>query len=161
MFDLGWPELMLIMLVALIVIGPKELPNAIRTVTDVVRKLRSAAREFQSGLDDIARESGMDEVKRDLDGITHYDPGEALEAIAESDKDLLDLQDDPDVGNSILDPSAKPPENEAGNQTEKSDDDDVQAATGDAASDTSDAESDAPSDGETSPKPAANTGAAS
>ena len=55
MFDLGWPELMLIMLVALVVIGPKELPNAIRTVMGIVRKLRGAAREFQSGLDDIAK----------------------------------------------------------------------------------------------------------
>ena len=44
MFDLGWPELMLIMVVALVVIGPKELPNAIRMVMGVVRKVRSAAR---------------------------------------------------------------------------------------------------------------------
>ncbi|MBO6783874.1 MAG: twin-arginine translocase subunit TatB [Alphaproteobacteria bacterium] len=108
MFDLGWPELMLIMVVALIVIGPKELPNAIRTVAGVMRKVRSAAREFQSGLDDIARESGLDDVKRDLTDIEHYDPGEALDAIAESDSDLLNLQDDPEAVNSILDPARKP-----------------------------------------------------
>jgi len=110
MFDLGWPELMLIMVVALIVIGPKELPNAIRTVMGVVRKLRSAAREFQSGIDDLARESGLDEMKRDLkDNIEYYDPGEALESIKESDKDILGLEDDPlAAGNSILDPSMKP-----------------------------------------------------
>ncbi|MEH6727199.1 MAG: Sec-independent protein translocase protein TatB, partial [Hyphomicrobiales bacterium] len=85
MFDLGWPELMLIMLVALVVIGPKELPNAIRTVMGIVRKLRGAAREFQSGLDDIAKESGLDDMKRDLENnLDYYDPGEALKSIEES-----------------------------------------------------------------------------
>lgn len=112
MFDIGWPELLLVMVIALMVIGPKELPNAIRTVMSVVRKLRMAAREFQSGLDDIARESGMDDIKRQMDDIEYYDPGEALKSIADSDKDLLGLDDDPDLpkgdnaGNSILDSNA-------------------------------------------------------
>jgi|GEM_PF-797882 sec-independent protein translocase protein TatB len=110
MFDLGWPELMLIMVVALVVIGPKELPNAIRMVMGVVRKLRSAAREFQSGIDDLARESGLDDMKRDLeDNLDYYDPGEALKRISESDDDMLGLEDDPlAAGNSILDPASKP-----------------------------------------------------
>jgi len=105
MFDIGWPELLLVMVIALIVIGPKELPNAIRTVMAVVRKLRMATREFQSGLDDIARETGLDDVKRQMDDLDFYDPGEALKSIADSDKDLLGLDDDPDLpsGNSILD----------------------------------------------------------
>lgn len=107
MFELGWPELLLIMVVALVVIGPKELPNAIRTVTAVMRKVRSAAREFQSGLDDIAREAGLDDVKRQMNDLEYYDPKAALENIAESDKDLLDLDDDPDAGNSILAPKSK------------------------------------------------------
>ncbi|MDA0784955.1 MAG: Sec-independent protein translocase protein TatB [Proteobacteria bacterium] len=111
MFDIGWPELMLVMVVALIVIGPKELPNAIRTVMSIVRKMRMAAREFQSGLDDIARESGLDDVKRQIDDIDFYDPGEALKSIAESDKDLLGLDDDPSLpsGNKILDSNATDP----------------------------------------------------
>lgn len=109
MFDLGWPELLLIMVVALIVIGPKELPNAIRTVSMVVRKIRGAAREFQSGLDDIARETGVDEVKRDFDNMTRYDPNTALSDFAETDKDILGLEDDPMAsGNNILDPERKP-----------------------------------------------------
>lgn len=112
MFDLGWPELMLIMLVALVVIGPKELPNAIRTVMGIVRKLRGAAREFQSGLDDIAKESGLDEMKRDLeDNLDYYDPGKALKRIEESDKEIMGLEDDPlAAGNSILDHANKPEE---------------------------------------------------
>lgn len=118
MFDIGWPELLLVMVIALLVIGPKELPNAIRTVTTIVRKMRMAAREFQSGLDDIARESGLDDIKQQIDDIDYYDPGEALKSIAESDSDLLNLDDDPDMpsGNSILDPNSAytPPADDEG-----------------------------------------------
>lgn len=103
MFDLGWPELMLILVVALIVIGPKELPNAIRTIMSVVRKLRSAARDFQSGLDDIARESGLDDVKHDFEGLDYYDPGAALKNIAESEGDFIGPEGEPLSGNRILD----------------------------------------------------------
>ncbi len=117
MFDLGWPELMLIMVVALIVIGPKELPNTIRTVSAVMRKVRAAAREFQSGLDDIARESGLDDVMRQIDDLEYYDPKAALENIAESDKDLVDLDDDPDTDNSILGPQAKAEAEKTGDAT--------------------------------------------
>jgi sec-independent protein translocase protein TatB len=112
MFDIGWPELMLVMVIGLIVIGPKELPNAIRTVMSVVRKLRGAAREFQSSLDDIARDSGLDDVKRQMDDIDFYDPGKALKSISDSDKDLLGLDDDSGLppsnttGNNILDSNA-------------------------------------------------------
>jgi sec-independent protein translocase protein TatB len=124
MFDIGWPELLLVMVIGLIVIGPKELPNAIRTVMSIVRKLRMTAREFQSGLGDIARESGLDDVKRQMDDIDFYDPGEALKSIADSEKDLLGLDDDDDLpsGNSILDPNGTytPP-------------DDIEAPHGDAA----------------------------
>ncbi|MBO21339.1 MAG: twin-arginine translocase subunit TatB [Rhodospirillaceae bacterium] len=123
MFDIGWPELLLVMVIALLVIGPKELPNAIRTVVTIVRKLRLAAREFQSSLDDIARESGVDDIKRQLDDIEYYDPGEALKSIADSDKDLLGLDDDPGLpsGNSIFDPNAAfiPPDETASGTDEE------------------------------------------
>ena len=58
MFDIGWPELMLIMVIALVVIGPKDLPAAIRTVTTILRKVRGMASDFQSGLEEIGRHSG-------------------------------------------------------------------------------------------------------
>jgi sec-independent protein translocase protein TatB len=113
MFDIGWPELMLVMVVALVVIGPKDLPAAIRTVTTILRKMRGMAAEFQSGLDDIAREAGVDEVKRSIDDVVSYDPKAALDSIAEMDEgefSLDDIDDDgddggPAPGNSILDPA--------------------------------------------------------
>lgn len=107
MFDLGWSELLLIAAVALIVVGPKDLPQAIRTVTQVIRKLRGMAREFQSGLDDLAREAGVDEIKKDLtDFKEDYDPQAALEAItAEEERELKKVRDQVE-GNSIAPPAA-------------------------------------------------------
>jgi len=109
MFDIGWPELMLIMVIALVVIGPKDLPAAIRTVTTILRKVRGMASEFQSGLDEIAREAGVDEVKRSIDDVVTYDPGEALDSLAELDDGEFSLDEDgnPTSGNSILDPAVQ------------------------------------------------------
>src|SRR3546814_4680407 len=109
MFDIGWAELLVIMVVARVVIGPKELPNAIRTVSLVMRKVRSAARDFQNSLDEIARESGLDDVKREFEGIDHYDPDAALKRMAENDGEKLDIDRelDPASGNSILDEPAR------------------------------------------------------
>lgn len=110
MFDIGWPELLLVMVVALVVIGPKDLPAAIRTVTSILRKMRGMAAEFQSGLDDIAREAGVDDVKRSLDDVVSYDPKAALDNIADMDEGEFSFDGDgdadggPALGNSILDP---------------------------------------------------------
>ncbi len=106
MFDIGWPELMLVMVVALVVIGPKDLPAAIRTVTTILRKIRGMASEFQSGLGDIARQAGVDDIKRSLDDVISYDPKAALDSIAELDEGefALDADGGPASGNSILDP---------------------------------------------------------
>ena len=64
MFDIGWTEMAVIALLALIVIGPKDLPKVLRTMGQWVRKARSLTREFQSGLDDMIRESELDEAKK-------------------------------------------------------------------------------------------------
>ena len=109
MFDLGWSELFVIGLVALLVIGPKDLPQAIRTVTQMIRKLRGMAREFQSSLDDLAREAGVDEIKRDLTQFREdYDPRAALENIENAEKGgsgKFDETTDPTTGNSIAAPA--------------------------------------------------------
>ncbi len=67
MFDVGWSEMAVIALVTLIVIGPKELPRVLRTVGQWVRKAQSLAREFQRGLDDMAREADLEDAKKLLD----------------------------------------------------------------------------------------------
>ena len=73
MFDIGGFELLVIAVVALVVLGPKDLPVAIRTVRHWMTRARDLAREFQGGLDDIAREAKLDEVKREIDQATRVD----------------------------------------------------------------------------------------
>jgi sec-independent protein translocase protein TatB len=67
MFDIGWQELFLVAILALIVVGPKELPRLMRTVMRGVRKAREMARDLQSGLDEVAREAELDDLKKELE----------------------------------------------------------------------------------------------
>ena len=62
MFDIGGWEFLLIAVLGIIIIGPRELPGAIRAVSTFVRRAREMAREFQSGLEEVAREAELDKV---------------------------------------------------------------------------------------------------
>jgi sec-independent protein translocase protein TatB len=64
MFDLGWSEMLLIGAVALIVIGPKELPNALKTFAYWMKQARKMAREFHSGVDDMIRQAELDDARK-------------------------------------------------------------------------------------------------
>lgn len=67
MFDIGWPEMAIIMLVAIIVIGPKDLPRLARTIGKWTGKARAMARDFQRSLDDMAREAELDDIKKGIE----------------------------------------------------------------------------------------------
>jgi sec-independent protein translocase protein TatB len=69
MFDFSWGEVMVIGGVALIVIGPKDLPKALRTVGQMTTKIRRMAGEFQSQFNEAMREAELDEVRKDLQGL--------------------------------------------------------------------------------------------
>lgn len=69
MFDIGWDELLLIGLVALIVIGPKDLPAVLRTLGAWTAKARNLAGEFRSHVDDMMREAQVDEMKREFSAM--------------------------------------------------------------------------------------------
>jgi sec-independent protein translocase protein TatB len=73
-FGIGYTELIVIAVVAIIVIGPKDLPRVLRALGRMMAKLRSMAREFQGHLDAAMRESGFDEVKKDLQSIKSINP---------------------------------------------------------------------------------------
>lgn len=63
---IGFSELLLIGLAALIIIGPKDLPKMMRTLGQLMGKGRRMAREFQAAFDDIARQSELDELKKEI-----------------------------------------------------------------------------------------------
>ncbi len=79
MFDIGWSEMAVIALIALVVIGPKELPNAMRIVAKWARKARTLAREFQSGVDDMIREADLDDARKAFDTTKTFDIDKVLE----------------------------------------------------------------------------------
>jgi len=73
MLDIGWPELFLIAVVTIIVVGPKELPRVVRTVSGMIRKVRGLAGEFQSTLDDMAREADLEDIKNEIEQVSKVD----------------------------------------------------------------------------------------
>jgi sec-independent protein translocase protein TatB len=66
MLDIGALEFLVIAVVALVVIGPKELPGTLRTVMGWMRQARGLASEFRASVADMARETGVEELKRDV-----------------------------------------------------------------------------------------------
>ena len=69
MFDLSWGEMGIIAVVALVVLGPKELPNALRTMSMLMKNARKLAGEFQSGVNEIIREADLEEARKKLQEV--------------------------------------------------------------------------------------------
>jgi sec-independent protein translocase protein TatB len=78
MFDVGWQELFLIAIVALIAIGPKDLPIVMRAVARFVRKMRGLSHEFQSAMSEVMREAELDDLKRKMEAAGRTDLGETV-----------------------------------------------------------------------------------
>ncbi len=70
MFDIGWSELLVIGVVALVVIGPKELPGVLRSLGQWVTKIRRMASEFQNQFQDAMREAELSDMKKQFDDLT-------------------------------------------------------------------------------------------
>lgn len=92
MFDIGWPEMAVIMLVAIVIIGPKDLPRLARTIGKWTGKARAMARDFQRSLDDMAREAELDEIKKSVEKVGS--PNKARQAMTSSIKKAIDADDE-------------------------------------------------------------------
>ena len=71
MFDIGWTELVIVGIVALIVIGPRELPKTLRTVGQLMTKVRRMASEFQGQFNEAIREAELDELRKEAEKFTN------------------------------------------------------------------------------------------
>jgi sec-independent protein translocase protein TatB len=85
MFDIAWSELGVIAVVALVVIGPKDLPKVLRTVGQWTAKARAMAREFQSGLDDMVREAELDELRKSAKQLSDFSVGNEIKKSIDPD----------------------------------------------------------------------------
>jgi sec-independent protein translocase protein TatB len=95
MFGFSWAEIGLIMAVALIAIGPKDLPIAIRTVTGMMKKARGMAAEFQGHVDEMMREANLADVKTEINKIRKFDFKSAVEKQIDPDGTLKSSLADP------------------------------------------------------------------
>ena len=95
MIDLAWSEIALIAVVALVVIGPKDLPEAVRGVARGVQKLRRMAGEFRSQADELVREANLDELRQQIHDIRNFNVRDEFEKTVDKDGSLRRSFDDP------------------------------------------------------------------
>lgn len=81
MIDFSWSEIAVVIFVAVMVLGPKELPKAMSTMAQFMRKARKMAGEFQGHLNEIVRESELDEVKNAVTRVTSTNVGSKVEKL--------------------------------------------------------------------------------
>lgn len=85
MFDIGWAEMALIAVVAIVVIGPKELPKVMREIGIWVSRARAMSRNFMEQLDEMSRQSGIDEVRKEAEALRQLNPMQTLEKTIDPD----------------------------------------------------------------------------
>ncbi len=96
MFDFAWSEIALIGIVALIAIGPKDLPVAMKAVSEVIKKARRMAGEFQTHVDEMVREADLGEVRDQFNQIRSFDIKGVIKRTIDADGSLQrTLTEDP------------------------------------------------------------------
>ncbi len=91
MLDIGFPEFLLISFVLLIVVGPKDLPKVLRSITSFIRKIKSMASQFHSGIDDLANEAEISDLRKEVNKI------DKKSLIDDHVGDIKELEDDVNV----------------------------------------------------------------
>tara|TARA_Y100001936_G_C15751622_1_gene496398 strand:- start:33 stop:302 length:270 start_codon:yes stop_codon:yes gene_type:complete len=71
MFNIGWQEILIISVVVVLILGPKELPAALRTFLGVTRKIRRLSTEFLTEAENIMSKEDLDKVKESMEGIQY------------------------------------------------------------------------------------------
>ena len=101
MFDFGWQEFLVIAFVLVLVVGPKDLPKVLKTVTKYVRNMRQMASEFHRGIEKMADEADLKDVKQGFNDIknknfdktiqSHLDPENEVTKALQQAKKSADL----------------------------------------------------------------------
>lgn len=101
MFDIGWPEMMVIGFVALLVVGPKDMPRVFKQVTHWMRYLRGMANEFRSGVDEMVRDADLEDAKKIFDSANEFNPKNQFKSLVDPDDEMskeLDIEADLNPG---------------------------------------------------------------
>ena len=112
MFDIGWPELFIIAVVVLLVVGPKDLPKVLRTVGHLAGKAKAITREFRGHVDDMIRDSELEDVRDQInnagesslealkENVIHPNEIEGIEYLEDDWPDDEDVHSAADIGDS-------------------------------------------------------------
>ena len=92
--DIGWSEMLVVAALAIIVIGPKDLPKVMRTLGQWIGKARAMAREFQKSFDDMAREAELDELRAQVEALKRTDAKNMARKMLDPDDELSALDHD-------------------------------------------------------------------
>ncbi|MCZ8150390.1 MAG: Sec-independent protein translocase protein TatB, partial [Roseomonas sp.] len=103
MLGLDWTELALIAVVAVVVIGPKDLPEAVRGVAKGIQKLRRMAGEFQTQVDEVVREAKLEDVRNQINEIRNFDIRSVVEKEVDKDGSLRKTFTEDPIGNPLKD----------------------------------------------------------
>jgi len=107
MFDIGWQEIFIIGLLAMIVVGPRDLPRAIKTISMWIKKARGLAREFQSGIDEVTREIELDDLKKSVMDGGDFDLAKEIENSIDPTGEMMSDKDLKELENTFYDSSGK------------------------------------------------------
>jgi sec-independent protein translocase protein TatB len=88
MFDFAWTEIAMVVVVALVAIGPKDMPVALRAVTNAIKKARKMAAEFQTHVDEMVKDTNLDEVRSQINEIRNFDVKGAVSRAVDPDGSL-------------------------------------------------------------------------
>ena len=108
LFDIGWSELLLIGVVALVFIGPKDLPRALRVAGYWVGRARTLSREFQSSIDQMIRDAELDEIRQDLKKATEFDIEREFQKTVDPAGDVAQSIKPPEIPDYFEPASAEP-----------------------------------------------------
>ena len=104
--SLGFQEIVLLAVMALIIVGPKDLPLMLRKLGQWTARLRGMANEFRAGFDELARQAELDELRKEVDALRRMSPMHDFQNQAEELRDEIMRPIDPDP--AAVDPSAAP-----------------------------------------------------
>ncbi|HEX4303086.1 MAG TPA: Sec-independent protein translocase protein TatB [Rhizomicrobium sp.] len=106
MLDFSWSHILILLIVALVVVGPKDLPRLMRIVGQWMGKARAMADEFKRSFDDMARQSELEELRKEIDNLRHQRP------LADIDRELNrsiipdDMKSTPAPPDPVMTPTA-------------------------------------------------------
>ena len=108
MFDIGWPELIIIAVVTIVLVGPQELPGVLRTCARAVRRMRELMFDFQSGFADLAREAELDGLREQLSAVPHRNMINEVDEELDLETEFNELNDIVEEVKKSSNPEPKP-----------------------------------------------------